>query len=261
MVKMGASISAEKGETVIKIPKGSSQFLDIDSGKNYEVLKAQEGVYLLVEKTGDGGKSAETAGESTGETDGKIFSLLREKNLSERVEGNFEKFLGKDELKRFKELLDGEKIIKFKLSEKYRKAVYKFPESKKPEVMRKRESENANAGEKPLDEYSFAKDGFLVVKNEARAKKISMELSDEIKNGRVRGIKSFDGMFYIIENDLYEKYRPAMLQCIKEMGTAKIAEISSAIGISQTLARIVCEFLKEEGEILEKRKEVYRYVD
>ena len=39
-----------------------------------------------------------------------------------------------------------------------------------------------------------------------------------------------------------------------------IEELAQKINYSKLLTKIICEFLKEEGEILEKRKGQYAYI-
>ena len=57
-----------------------------------------------------------------------VMELLKNKKLSDRVEGKFEKSLSAQQLARFKELIAEKKIIPFKLSKDYKLAVYKLPE-------------------------------------------------------------------------------------------------------------------------------------
>lgn len=188
------------------------------------------------------------------EIDSKIFGLLKAKTLSERVEGNFEKLLSKEETSRLNELVKEGKVLAFKLNESYKKAVYKLPEFKK-------ESEAISAKDKLIEEYSLEQDGFLIAKNEERAKRLSQELSERIKNGEIKGIKSFDGNYYIVENALLEKYRAKTIGAFKEKKSLYLSEVSKILGISRTLAKIACDFLKEDGELLEKKKDLYQYID
>ncbi len=223
--------------------------LGLETGKEYDLGRAKQGIWVLSEKQGQ-----EKPVQMEAIDDARIFDLLAKKNLSERVEGKFEKQLNEKELERLKQLLEEGKIIAFRLNEKYKKAVYKIaPEKKK-------ESENANAPEKPIEEYSIDTDGFLVVKNEERAKRLSEELQGQIKGGKIKGMRSFDSHFYIIETALLEKYFGETCAIIKNSKSIILPELSQKLGISRMLARIVCEFLKEDGEIIEKRKEAYQIV-
>ena len=183
----------------------------------------------------------------------KILALVKQKGIAERVEGVFEGFLFKEELPVLHRLIQNGKIEKFKLSDKYKKPVYRLTEKKK-------ESENPEAAQKEVEQYTLEKDGFLVVKNELRAKGISQELEQEIKEGKVRGIKSFDGFFYIADSSIIQKYTPRMLEFLQHAKTANAEIISKALSISPLLTRIICEFAKEDGLMIEKRKDLYSYI-
>ena len=100
----------------------------------------------------------------------------------------------------------------------------------------------------------------MVIKNEQRAKKVSEELRQQIQDGKIRGIKSFDGLFYVIEDSLYQKYRQQLLQIINVNKKILLGERARKLGVSEMLCKIICEFLKDEGEIIEKRKESYHCV-
>ncbi len=253
------------------------EFRKLEGGSGeFEIAKAKDGLFILIEKNAtvkneteknavekigekakieEIAKAMEKENAKFFEIDSKIIGLLKAKGLSERVEGNFEKLLNKEELERLKELVKEEKVIPFKLNESYKKAVYKLPEPKK------KESESIEAKDKAIEEYSMETDGFLIVKNEERAKRISQEFSEKIKSNEIKGIKSFDGNYYIIENPLIEKYRNRLIKEAKEKKSISLNEISSNIGISKTLARILCEFLKEDGELIEKKRELFQYIE
>ena len=180
---------------------------------------------------------------------------MKKKQLRDRVEGTFEKLLNENELKKFSEMLKQGKVEKFKLNEKYKKAVYQLPEKSKATV---KKFDNT---EKPFDEFTLEKDGFLVVKNELRAKKLSDELSEQIREGKVRGTKSFDGMFYIIDSALFDSASQSVLAYLKTMKQAQLQELSNSLSLTKTLVKIACTLLAEEGQILEKRRETYRIIE
>lgn len=235
-------------ELVLVLSRKESAESGIEKDKRYDLSRLEKGKWLLVES----GKTEEI--QKQNEAEQKIIGLIGDKKLSERVEGKFEKLLSKEELPVLKKMLDEGKVIAFKLSDKYRKAVYKLASEKK------KESEQFDAKEKAIEEYSLENDGFLVVKNEMRARKISDEMKPQINEGRVKGIKTFEGLFYIIENDLYQRYREQMIEIIKANKKISLPELSKNMNVSATLCKIVAEFLKDEGEIIEKTKESYCYI-
>jgi hypothetical protein len=252
-------VSTKGSDMALLLPQKSFNELGLEQGTEYDLLKAKPGIWVLV-------KREESLQENL--LDRKILNLLKGKNLKERVEGKFEKFLAREELKRFKEMLKEGEIVAFKLSPKYKKAIYKTRQEVEENVKMtgkagskgKRNLETAKAEEKPSEEYSLKKDGFIVCKNVQMAKRLSEQLRKEIEKGKIRGIKGFDGFFYIAEDSLYQKYRPKVLSLIKAekgIGSKKLGE---KVGISNLLAKITCEFLKEEGEIIEKRKDQFQAI-
>ncbi len=229
--------------------------LKIDESMDFEIVQVKEGVFMI-------------AGEKPGErpADEKIFSYLRGKPLKNLVEGEFEKLLDREEKERLKELLAEGAVVKFRLSPKYKKAVYRLKEK---EGKGKRQEGKARQGkrdssftekEQEIGEFSLEKNGFMVVKNELRAKRLSEELKERIKRREVRGIKDFDGFYYIIESDLYESAAPKVLGALGNGGAEKCEELSRKLDLNRFLVKGVCELLKDEGELIEKRKEQYQAI-
>ncbi|MBI4053272.1 MAG: hypothetical protein HY394_04500 [Candidatus Diapherotrites archaeon] len=263
----------------LKLSEAEAKSLNIAEGKNFSVAKVRDGLFVFEESAGEKEKNAllagrgfeqqrepstsdpadETAEKSNpfAEQDRKIFSLLESLPAADIVEGKFEKQLNKEELERFQSLLKGGGIERFKSSPKYFKFLYR--QAAKP--AKKKESENPAAEEKAIEEYSLEKDGFFVAKNEERVKRISQEFEEKIKNGEIRGMKSFDGNYYIVEDALLQKHRQKVLDCLKAEKQASVETVAQKTSISKTLAKICCEFLKEDGEIMEKRRDMYSFIE
>lgn len=277
---------------VIIYKKGSNfqlSLLDSNAAKlglkpqaEYELIEITNGVFALVER-----KSIDTKFKAIDE---KIFSLLKRKKLAERVEGKFEKFLNSAELKRFQELIKQGRIIPFKLSEKYKKAVYKTPEEikeleekeraekvqtqkqqlAKPYLLQPMQrasiAEPASAHLKPVvlprfdQAKQFEKHDYAIIKDEVAAKELSSRLSSEIKRKEVLGLRTFDGEYCVIKKDLYDKYAPVILKYIKDNSPINANRIALDLRIDKPLVKIICELLREKGEILERRRELYEYV-
>jgi len=142
------------------------------------------------------------------------------------------------------------------VSEKTQQA--KYPAAENPEQKKEKGQDEKQGSSKA--EPALGKDGFMVCKNTNEAKALSLKLKESIEKGEVRGIKGFDGMFYIAENTLYQKHRKKVLEMIEKEKGVGSGQISERLGISEVLARIVCELLKEDGEIIEKRKDQYQAV-
>jgi hypothetical protein len=232
--------------------------LGINPLSDFEIIKIKPGIILFSEKefSAPQAKASEAPKQDISkiEPEARILALLQEKKLSERVEGKFEKFLSQKEAEQFREMLKEGRVFAFKLSDKYKKPVYKIAPFKK------KESEKNTTENKPVDEYCLEKDGLLVCSDKKKAEILSFELKDLIKSGQISGIKSFDGNYYIIETDLLQKYAPLVLEIIRANKAIALEEIAKKAAISVILAKIACEFLKEDGEIIEKKRGQYSYV-
>lgn len=269
---------AKKGESYsFIIPDEQAERLGLAKGKQYELVKVKNGFFVLYEGT---------VKKTPLELDKKIFSLLREKKLSDRVEGKFEEFLTSEERTRLRELIQEGRIIPFKLSDQYRKAVYKTREEiekAKPQAIKPKKTKTPTEPEKgplkpivmptakakPLTEtekpeqkesYSLDRDEFTVVSSEEEAKQLSRKLNEEIRKREVLGTKSFDGNYFVIKTSLYEKHSPAVLKLIKDNSPITADELSHTLRLNKQLVKAICEFLREEGEITERRKEIYEYI-
>lgn len=261
---MGAiTVSAKGNEFSLIVPNRVFKELGLNPDAGYDLARARDGIWVLVECREN-------------PLDAKILSKLGKSELKERVEGKFEKLLSREELARLREMLKEGSIIAFRLSPKYKRAVYKTREeieknikiarSGKGQAASREKGPQATAEKRAVKEGSgpeadcLEKEGFIVCRNTAAAKKLSQDLKSEIESGEIRGVKGFDGLFYIAKNGLYQRHREKALSLIKGEKGISSEKVAEALGISLPLSRIVCELLKEEGEIIEKRKNQYQAI-
>lgn len=230
-------------ELILSFSDEESNTIGLDSKKDYILTKAKEGIWIMVE---NGEKKL------VDDVEEKLIEKIKKMSLSERVEGVFETKLNEDESKKLMEMLNENKIEKFKLNESYKKAVYQLKDSENTTFENK---------EKPFHEYTLEKDGFAVVKNEARAKELSNRLSKKIKDGEIKGTRSFSGEFFIINFPLLEKSQEKILIELKKTKTSDLETLSKETTLTKTLCRIALEFLKEDGQLIEKRKGNYQYIE
>lgn len=294
-----ASIFRRGANRKYVLPDDVALGLGLDIGAEYELIELSRGSFALVERS----REMQHADATTARIDNKIFTMLKERPFSERVEGKFEKMLSSEEVNRLKELVKEGKIILYKSSDKYKKAIYKLSEGiagigkevgkkimetsqeleqavaraqasqvrehaseqKIPslETQQIRPQQNATVESVVIpspDEVQFAKQDYAIIRDENVAKALSARLSEEIRRREVLGTKTFYGEYYIIKKSLYDKCAPIVLQYIKAHAACTVDSISNDLGIDKSLIKIVCEFLREAGEIAERRKEVYEYV-
>ena len=250
----------EKTKKILLFSKEEAIAIGLNKEKKYELTKIKDGIFILVEGN-EKEKSIpakiveqkiDIVKKETNPTEQKILGFLKTFPLSDLVEGNFEKKLLPNEIKIFEELLSSKKIEKFKLNKSYKKAIYR---ETNPTLIK---FENA---EKPFPEYTLEKDGFLIVKNEERAKMLSNKFEKEIKDGTIKGTRAFTGEFFIITNELLKILQEKIILEFKISKNLTLEQLSEKIGFTKSGIQVAIEFLKEDGQILEKRKEIYQYIE
>jgi len=248
----GKNISLNEEETSI-----------LGEGKEFEVIPNDKGVFLFIDKS----MLKETEGKQVciqvpllEEEKQQVLGKIRKGRLSELVEGKFELTLNEKQKKALLELVVSGEVFVFRLNETYKKGVYRAKEEKNEKERGKKESEEINAKEKTFDQYNLDQDGFMIIKGKDNASKASYEFGGQIKEGLLKGIKSFDGNYYLIQTDLLEAYIDKIVISLNQKTNQNIEELAQSIKASKLLARIICEFLKEEGELIEKKTGTYTYI-
>jgi hypothetical protein len=225
--------------------------LEMREGKDYEILKVRKGLYVLMD-------SHIFEEEFIRKIDEKILGLLENSKIQDRVEEKFEKFLSNIELQRFNELLKAGRVEKFRLSEKYKKAVYKLKEPTASSA--KQAKEQAMQGTSRQFQAGKNSGFFLSVRTEQQAKELNEKYWKELKEGRMKGLKDFDNTYYLIDSELLEEKGSQVLEMLEKNKTQSLEEIAAKLGAGKELIRGVCAFLKESGEIMEKKKGNYTFI-
>jgi len=228
----------------------------LGESKELELIPNKKGIFLLIDKNTDTTHSEEVVVEKNEDED-QLLQKISEKKLTELVEGKFEETLNKKEKELLQKLLSEKKVTIFKLNDSYKKGVYRVNEKA---TLKKYDSEKFEIDKKPLPDYDLEKDGFFATSNLERARILSAEHKERIEEGELRGIKSFEGTYYLIQNDLLENYTKILLNIFNEKENNSIIELGKTANISLELVKIICEFLKEDGELLEKKKGEYTYI-
>ncbi len=248
-------LSVENKKITANLSDEELKDLELEEGTHFELIKAKKGVYILVEKEAE--KEVEKkAAPLIDELELKIINYLKTKQPTDLVEGKFENLLSKEEQEKFKQMLADKKVEKFKSNPKYIKFIYR--PTNKIQTPKQTAFENK---EKPLEEFTIEKDGFVVTKNPSEAQRIGQNLSEQIKNGAIRGTRSFNGYFYIINSRLLDQANEKILTQMKKNKESTAEDLAQQLNLTPTLIRIACTFLGEEGIILEKRKDNYQIIE
>ena len=237
--------------------------LGLEEGMEVQACKARDNLFVCESKGGSVRNEEKPLEE-------RVLELLESTPFSDRVEGRFEKMLSPESLQTFRQLLQSKEIVRFKSSPQYQKAVYRSKRemSNPAPAPKEKPKEKVDLSKLELDkthsnieDYSLQKNGFVVVKNELRAKNLSFQLKAQINSGEVKGIKSFEGIFYIMKAPLFDHVREKLLPYFKEKREAAVDELAQKFNLSKDLVKGSCEFLKEEGELSEKRQGFFKYID
>jgi len=199
----------------------------------------------------------------------KIISLLNDKSVSagNKIEGNFEKLLKKEDISIFQEMLKDKEIIIYHLP-KYKKGIYQVniitPEKVfKPNYEKQIKKDFTPARELVQEREEiisvFESNGFVIIKNQGDAIMFTEKYSDRIKSGDIVGQKSFDGNYYVIDSDNYQKVKNKLL-LLKLKDAFTIDEIRDKLNYPEDEIKVVLEILKEECLVIEKRKGKYLFI-
>lgn len=240
---------------IIEFAEHEAKEIGLPSNKEFELAKAKEGIWVLT-VAGDAKKTEEKA--PIDDSEQKIIGMLRTLQPRDRIEGWLEKKLNEQEKKKLEEMLKDGRVIKFKSSEVFRKALYVLPKEMPGKKAAERNFQNT---EKPNYDYTLDKDGFMVVKNELNAKTLSEQLRDRIKAGEIKGVRSFSGEFYIVDAKLLEDSEKKIISELMKETKQDLAQLATKTKLTPTLVKISAEFLKEDGQIMEKKRELYQYIE
>jgi hypothetical protein len=110
----------------------------------------------------------------------------------------------------------------------------------------------------PWDAH-LVKYGYVVIDNEGEAREASTRLEQELKAGSVLGTRGFDKKYYVAQKDFYGEWNAKIRKLLKE-SDSDISGVMAKLGISEVAARVALELMREQGELIEKKKGVYSLV-
>ena len=104
------------------------------------------------------------------------------------------------------------------------------------------------------------KDGYIVLQSESDAKSISDLLSEKIKKNQVTGIRGFDKKYYIVKSSFVLKHQSKVKSVLKE-GAKSAEKIAESLEIKPEATVALLTVLREEGDLIEKRKGTFALAD
>ncbi len=108
-------------------------------------------------------------------------------------------------------------------------------------------------------EWKIEKEGFAVIENELEAKRVSQLLESEIKAGKVMGVRGFDKKFYVVSSTLHGALSEKISKALSQKNMA-LPEIISETKANESAATAVLQVMREDGEVIEKKKGMYSLV-
>ncbi len=99
------------------------------------------------------------------------------------------------------------------------------------------------------------KDGYMVIANEGEARMVNDKLKRAGLDKMVKGVRGFDRKFYLI---MMEKLNDIEGNIIKALEKEKVLDdLSKELKISKDLCKAAIEVLREDGTVIEKKRELY----
>ncbi|MFH0836482.1 MAG: AbrB/MazE/SpoVT family DNA-binding domain-containing protein [Candidatus Micrarchaeota archaeon] len=109
------------------------------------------------------------------------------------------------------------------------------------------------AGDKDETLQLLSKQGFFIISRAGEAKALSEKFEQEIKAGNVIGARSFDKTFYIVDKNYFVRVSQKMRKALAARPLT-ISALADEIKESVNGCKAVVEVLREEGELIEKKK-------
>ncbi|VVB76625.1 RNA polymerase III subunit RPC82 helix-turn-helix domain protein [uncultured archaeon] len=106
---------------------------------------------------------------------------------------------------------------------------------------------------------ALEKNGFIVLNTEAEASSVSLALEDSVRHGLVLGTRAFNKRFYIVLRDYFGQYSAKVIGELKA-GPKSVEDISKKTGIDEDAVRAMLYLLAEQGDVSERRRDVFALI-
>jgi len=258
-------IIRKDGKAYLELP---DEFYSIN---NAEFFRLKDGYYLLTVPLGAKTETATKEQVAASiqiptEAEKKVLKRLLSIKFQNRVPSYVENVLSSEEKKVLKEL-EEKKFINLFRGRKYPEGVYNINDRiystlyGKKTVTEKKEAatkqEPAKKEEKTDPAASLDKNGYTVGTSKD-LKDIIDKNKTAIKSGKIKGLKGFDGRFYIARMDYVYKMSPLIIAQLDM--ERSIDEVAANLKVEADAVRTVLHILAEAGDVIEKRKGVYAAV-
>ncbi|HLD80794.1 MAG TPA: hypothetical protein VJA40_02220 [archaeon] len=254
------------GKLVLEFSEKEAQELGLSEKEEYELLKAANGVTLA----------------RRADSEKEFLEKLEAMPFSSRVEGGIENVLPHDELMLLTKMAKRGTLKKYKGGEQYKKHIYvtplefeklsrgekiPMPQQKPPVVAQKKEEPLRQREAAPQEQKTelgaaaekLASEGYAKTKDYGEVSLASSKFAQELREGKMLGMKGFTGDYYLVRRDVLEALKPKVLEAL-EKGERHIEELASELKSEAEKCEVLLAFLNEQGFVYEKRKGVYKKI-
>lgn len=230
-----------------------------------ELFQLREGYYLLSIPLPAAG-AAEAGGNRKQEavSERSVLKKLMAIRFENRTPANVDKLLSGPEKEALREL-EEKRLVNVFRGTKYRDGVYNisdaayaFVRSEAKPGMQDRKPEGEAAARPAPDPYGLLGRGFMILADRNEARAMSDRLSDKMKAGAVVGVKGFDGKFYVVTKEYFNKAQSAIAGALKE--PMDCDSIAAAARLDPDGCRAVLRLMAENGDVIEKKKGIFAAV-
>ena len=226
----------EKGY-IVKIPENIAKDAGFKEGEDVD-FEVKENAIVIRKKT-------------LTQKEIEILKKINRIKFAERTKGKVASVLSSDELK----ILDGllkRQVVLFYEGGKYKgHGVYSISRDYYQYVIEPKKEKRKN-----LIEKYMGKKKYMIITDVNEAKNVLTQLESEIARGEVVTVRGFDKKFYVATKDVVDDVGSCLIAAL-ESGELTLDELAERCGVEKGLCKAVVEILRESGDIIEKRKELY----
>ncbi len=224
---------------LLKLTEQEYKRLGLDKIQAFEIIGVKNKLWLLLpsptkdkpellEETQKTEPRKETQKSEPQKEEQTLIQKLSTRNWADLVVGKFEKKLNKQELEVFKQLIKQGRIKKLQ-KPKYKNPIYQFA-----------------VQEKKIESVS-------IFKSVPEANTYATQNKDLIQDGKIKGIKDFDGTIYFISSETIETLSPKILSSLP----SDLDSLSKTLNTDSQTIKAVLVFLTEEGQVYQPKKNQY----
>jgi len=241
------------------LKKGEKYYLELpnefSSVNDVELFPLKEGYYLLsipLER-----RTEKTVKKQLMDAEKAVLKKLTGIKFEKRTPEYVNKMLTAGEKKVLGYLEKKGYVNQFK-SKKYPNGVYNISDSVFP-VLRGETTEVKKEEEQRQYSFSFIdvlkRDGYLVIPDSRKAYAFTEQVKKQKMNRDFVGVRGFDGKFYVATKRFFTKAVSAVKSKMKN--EMDIVSLSGLCNIPADGLRVILNIMADEGEVVEKRNDVF----